>query len=589
MMIVAPRFLQLLGFSKLLSFSSSHKKRQLIAVIISVAMFQSYICFWSDFPKSLASDDFAWQMKPESVRSMDDFVSFTNSPEEAGSASKVVEWSKNEREIVRDLFQDVYELDQRLFVAYPQKLMVLRLSGSGWRGALAGHGRMFFHDGFFDRRYRKQRLTTVAHELVHAADIGKLVAHSKAWVEFAKPRMRKTRSILSVLKFEERKYLARRLRKDSFWPSIYRPDSFVEGLAEYYSAGLTSNFQTDLEFNQTAASLNSPSSAVLRWRALVQEGLTCLAKKRYQHALRPFLAAQKELSSPELEYCLAQVYADKNELDEALNHLEACKEQFDRLSIDCKERENYAATMLASKLYLQLGRPSKAKMLLDEILSIRPTDRVALLRRSECNELLGHKSLALADLMASKGFYLYQTIPVFADDPDDGFVLAVLETMSISSEINDVNVLLGHASLFERMASKAKSKDLARTYLTRALVNYEAAAKLGCKEALCSTADIYLRLGHKRKAVRLWKKLQKNVDHSLYADIGLFKILESRRSRSNTVRHDKEFLRLKHEIRELEPIEAWREMSANPFAILSVEQAFDLYKRSVEEELKPML
>lgn len=93
----------------------------------------------------------------------------------------------------------------------------------------------------------------LVHELVHAADCGYRLSHSREWVNFAGPRLLSLQKELEQIPAHE-EYKRREKIIDKYrWPSVYGSENLTEALAEFFVSYYFQTRRSSLEFEKRFA------------------------------------------------------------------------------------------------------------------------------------------------------------------------------------------------------------------------------------------------------------------------------------------------------------------------------------------------
>lgn len=274
---------------------------------------------------------------------------------------------------------------------------------------LAVDGAMFIADGAETQKDLKRILL---HELVHMADLGRHVAYSTEWSNFARPALQRARRQVScqfLLDSKAEDFA------DPRWPSTESCTSFKESLCEFGSRYvLDEKFRKEHKKAAIAIQpLLNPNATDIEFAKHFMAGRLLFRNDRAEEAIPEFeLASKADSLAPSPHVFLAQCWFEKKDLGKAREELKKANELFDRAHITLTESLHWRTlSMLANSLTLD-EKFSDAREILDRLASSRiQYDASIFSRRALCNEKLGDLQRALLD------FYTYEYLVSHSLEP----------------------------------------------------------------------------------------------------------------------------------------------------------------------------
>ncbi len=238
----------------------------------------------------------------------------------------------------------------------------------GSPSAMSSDSSIAFSDVFF---FPHGQFAGVVHELVHTADAGEQLSHSKAWVQFAEPTISKIwKEYMSKSSFEAYEF-GRKICKEGRWPSLYGCVDLDEALAEYMTAYITgSDFSVSQTFvERFGAGFIRPSADDFRWLSLYRQGRAHSRAKNYDQALADFGQVNK-MDPHAVLPCLylMSCLEEKNRFDEAAVVADEGLANLDS-AVPMADWSKLRLTMLRAWLYERNGEYYEATRLTDQILS----------------------------------------------------------------------------------------------------------------------------------------------------------------------------------------------------------------------------
>lgn len=265
---------------------------------------------------------------------------------------------------------------------------------------LAVDGALFLGDGAEKQKDLKRILL---HELVHMADLGRRVAYSHSWSNYANPALLAARRQVSCQFLLDSKTSD---FADQRWPSTESCTSLKESLCEFVSRYLLdSNFKKQYKAGEVAIEpLLHPSKEDLTFAKHFMIGRIHFRNNKADEAISAFeMAAKLDGRAPSPHVFLAQCWFLKNDKEKARQELQKANELFDQAKISITESLHWRTISMLANSLMMLEKYDDAKKLLDRLaLSRVQYDASIFQRRSLCNEKQDNLQQSLLD------YYDYQ-------------------------------------------------------------------------------------------------------------------------------------------------------------------------------------
>jgi len=265
---------------------------------------------------------------------------------------------------------------------------------------LAVDGALFIGDGAEKQKDLKRLLL---HELVHMADLGRHVAYSQRWSNFARPALQTARRQVSCQFLLDSKTSD---FADQSWPSTDSCTSLKESLCEFVTRYvLDANFKKQFKGADSAIEpLLNPSKTDLSLAKHFMAGRIHFRSNKVDAAITEFeLSVKDDENAPSPHVFLAQCWFLKSDKEKARKELEKACELFERTKVSMTESLHWRTVSMLANSFMSLEKFDKAKILLDRLaLSRVQYDASIFQRRSLCNEKQNNLQQALLD------FYDYQ-------------------------------------------------------------------------------------------------------------------------------------------------------------------------------------
>lgn len=256
----------------------------------------------------------------------------------------------------------------------------------------------------FFRESNSKKALALAHELVHIADCGCLVAYSDQWNSFISSRAETVKSLVILVKKEERKELEQFLNDAGYLPSLYAATNLVEGLAEFITKD-THNTALRESLKTRIFCTDKPEA---EFPSLTSRAIDELEGKRWTEAL--IFCKKAELlqpNSPVCKYLKGYSFWHMGKQNEA----RACTRQsinlFEEQKIDVCNLWHTNALRLMASIELTSGRPERAESYYNTIIENDSANSEILNLRASTLEARGKYFLAIKDLLRAKGILRY--------------------------------------------------------------------------------------------------------------------------------------------------------------------------------------
>lgn len=340
---------------------------------------------------------------------------------------------------------------------------------------LAVDGAMFIADGAETQKDLKRILL---HELIHMADLGRHVAYSIEWSNFARPALQRARRQVScqfLLDSKAEDFA------DPRWPSTESCTSFKESLCEFGSRYILDE-KFKKEHKKAAVAIQpllNPNAKDIDFAKHFMAGRLLFRNDKADEAIKEFeLAAKADSLAPSPHVFLAQCWYEKKDLSKAREELKQANALFEKAQITLTESLHWRTlSMLANSLTLD-EKFNEARAILERLASSRVQyDASMFSRLALCDEKLDNLQRSLLD------FYTYEYLVNHSLEPAHYFDFVedkeFLQNF-LSKSFSNADGRRSHAFsiCWERLAQATKGEERNR-FIDSALAEVNKASSTG--------------------------------------------------------------------------------------------------------------
>jgi tetratricopeptide (TPR) repeat protein len=234
-------------------------------------------------------------------------------------------------------------------------------------------GAIFFSDDFFKLESTEQRFFFL-HELVHASDMGNLIANHPKFVSYA-----------------SRMHAAQKLKPKEVEP-------LAETLADSFAFYIRGDrgFERKRFESEVAPMLLADENSYTKFNLIFSKGLLAQNRRRFSEAIKSMKeAASLFPRTPWPHMFLAYNYLKLRDLPSAIKENEIAESCFNEAGIPLSEPRKQAHMMTRAMLLMQNKNFVSARKILDQLIAFQPNNKGAKSLRSICLTKLGKRKSAL--------------------------------------------------------------------------------------------------------------------------------------------------------------------------------------------------